>query len=179
MLQQYTYGNWNQKPTTHCIAIKPNDVQCSIYHVVLASVNHTLIARFMGPTWHTPGADRTQVGPMLAPWTLLSGYTSHETVSSDINQAMPMVGQESVSYILIGFVSKQPNAIRQIAIDLPGLPYIDLSYVDQRPYQLKHPTLSMRPIDEWIPWLCILHHWTSVVSFDKRAVFPWVFAISV
>ena len=30
------------------------------------------IARLMGPTWGTPGADRTQVGPMLAPWTLLS-----------------------------------------------------------------------------------------------------------
>ena len=27
----------------------------------------------MGPTWGPPGADRTQVGPMLAPWTLLSG----------------------------------------------------------------------------------------------------------
>ena len=28
---------------------------------------HTLIARFMGPTWGPSGADRTQVGPMLAP----------------------------------------------------------------------------------------------------------------
>ena len=27
----------------------------------------------MGPTWGPSGADRTQVGPMLAPWTLLSG----------------------------------------------------------------------------------------------------------
>ena len=34
-----------------------------------------LIARFMGPTWGPSGADRTQVGPMLAPWTLLSGTT--------------------------------------------------------------------------------------------------------
>ena len=33
----------------------------------------SLIARFMGPTWGTTGADRTQVGPMLASWTLLSG----------------------------------------------------------------------------------------------------------
>ena len=33
----------------------------------------TLIARFMGPTWGPSGADRAQVGPMLAPWTLLSG----------------------------------------------------------------------------------------------------------
>ena len=33
----------------------------------------SLIATFMGPTWGPSGADRTQVGPMLAPWTLLSG----------------------------------------------------------------------------------------------------------
>ena len=32
-----------------------------------------LIARFVGPTWGPSGADRTQVGPILAPWTLLSG----------------------------------------------------------------------------------------------------------
>ena len=34
---------------------------------------HCLIASFMGPTWVPSGADRTQVGPMLPPWTLLSG----------------------------------------------------------------------------------------------------------
>ena len=32
----------------------------------------SLLASFMGPTWGLSGADRTQVGPMLAPWTLLS-----------------------------------------------------------------------------------------------------------
>ena len=34
---------------------------------------YSLIARFMGPTWGPSWADRTQVGPMLAPWILLSG----------------------------------------------------------------------------------------------------------
>ena len=33
------------------------------------------IARFMGITLGSSGADRTQVGPMLAPWTLLSGLS--------------------------------------------------------------------------------------------------------
>ena len=37
-------------------------------------VKSTLIARFMGPTWGPSGAGRTQVDPMLAPWTLPSGY---------------------------------------------------------------------------------------------------------
>ena len=34
--------------------------------------NSSQIARFIWPTWGPSGADRTQVGPMLAPWTLLS-----------------------------------------------------------------------------------------------------------
>ena len=32
-----------------------------------------LITRFMGQTWGPSGTDRPQVGPMLAPWPLLSG----------------------------------------------------------------------------------------------------------
>ena len=44
----------------------------SIYGLAKSS----LITRFKGPTWGPPGADRTQVGPMLAPWTLLSGLAS-------------------------------------------------------------------------------------------------------
>ena len=39
----------------------------------------SLIARFMGPTWGPSGADRTQAGPMLAPWTLLSGMLPPDT----------------------------------------------------------------------------------------------------
>ena len=38
------------------------------------SCSPILMARLMWPTWGPSGADRTQVGPMLAPWTLLSGY---------------------------------------------------------------------------------------------------------
>ena len=51
--------------------------------VHLGCVTHTgnnmlsLIARFMGPTWGPSGADRIQVGPMLAPWPLLSGLFRH------------------------------------------------------------------------------------------------------
>ena len=33
----------------------------------------THIAKFIGPTWGPPGSCRPQLGPMLAPWTLLSG----------------------------------------------------------------------------------------------------------
>ena len=33
----------------------------------------SLIVRFMGPKWGPSEADKTQIGPMLAPWTLLYG----------------------------------------------------------------------------------------------------------
>ena len=33
------------------------------------------VAKFMGPTWGPTGSCRPQMGPMLAPWTLLSGLT--------------------------------------------------------------------------------------------------------
>ena len=40
----------------------------------LSSSNEwSLRARFLGPTWGPSGTDRTQVGTMLAPWTLLPG----------------------------------------------------------------------------------------------------------
>ena len=43
-----------------------------------------LIARFMGPTWGPSGADKTQVGPLLAPWTLLSESPVRERYGMDL-----------------------------------------------------------------------------------------------
>ena len=34
----------------------------------------TQIAKFMGPSWGPPGSCRPQMGPILVPWTLQSGY---------------------------------------------------------------------------------------------------------
>ena len=50
----------------------------------------TLIARFMGSTWGPSGAGRTQVGPMLAPWTLLSGYIPRYHPWADRTHVGPM-----------------------------------------------------------------------------------------
>ena len=40
----------------------------------------SLLTRFMGPPWGPAGVDRTQVGPILAPWTLLSGTYAYSLV---------------------------------------------------------------------------------------------------
>ena len=42
-------------------------------YIFQASPCHSILAKFMGPTWGPPGSCRPQMGPMLAPWTLLSG----------------------------------------------------------------------------------------------------------
>ena len=57
----------------------------------------SLIARFMGPAWCPPGSFRPQMGPMLAPWTLLSGLPMW-----DPN------GRPVVSYSLIYMRSRHP-----------------------------------------------------------------------
>ena len=40
------------------------------------NIRSAQIAKFMGPTWGAPGSCRPQMGPMLVPWTLLSGWVS-------------------------------------------------------------------------------------------------------
>ena len=40
---------------------------------IMAKTLNTQIAKFIGPTWVPPGSCRPQMGPVLAPWTLLSG----------------------------------------------------------------------------------------------------------
>ena len=37
-------------------------------------LNYTQMAKFIGPTWGPPGSCQPQMGPIMAPWTLLSGY---------------------------------------------------------------------------------------------------------
>ena len=56
----------------HC-EIVSQTLFCALDGMVAPMGIMALIGRFIGPAWGPSGADRTQVGPMLAPWTLLSG----------------------------------------------------------------------------------------------------------
>ena len=69
---------WFLAPPGHHKAWYPIEWTGIMFLVFHEQSLHPPIARFMGPTWGPSGADRTQVGPMLAPWTLLSGiYMQH------------------------------------------------------------------------------------------------------
>ena len=64
----------------------------------------SLIARFMGPSWGPSGADRTQVGPMSAPWTLLSGMMLFDAwvhLGSPGNATSDVQWRKTLNYKLI------------------------------------------------------------------------------
>ena len=89
----------------------------------LTITNTHQIARFMGPTWGPSGADRTQVGPMLAPWTLLSGTpTTIHTVEPLYNRVFffSKIGSQKTLYISpvrarcgMSFVSLWPDLYQE------------------------------------------------------------------
>ena len=54
----------------------------------------TLITRFTWPTWGQSGADSTQVGPMLAPWTLLSGQFVRAITDHVFKLGLPNLDQQ-------------------------------------------------------------------------------------
>ena len=94
---------------------------------------------------------------------LIAPYISHEMGISNVNQSTQAAGQEiSVIYIHIVFVSKQTNAITQIAIDLSALPYIDLPSGDRHPYPLNTSFPTALPKSE----PSFPRHKPSVVSFN-------------
>ena len=57
-----------------------------------------LIAKFMGPSWGPPGAARTQVGPMLVTWTLLS-RTLHTYSIATVKWTIIDIGRAGNSFI--------------------------------------------------------------------------------
>ena len=66
------------------------------------------IAKFMGPTWGPPGSCRPQMGPMLAPWTLLSGMLPQIRASYGVTRSphyndviMTTIASEITSFTVV------------------------------------------------------------------------------
>ena len=62
----------------------------------------------MGPTWGPPGPCRTQMSPMLAPWTLLSGYTCPPScvIVHTITLLLGVLGEASFTYTTVRSCTK-------------------------------------------------------------------------
>ena len=78
------------------------------------SSSSPLIARFMGPTWDPSGADRTQVGPMLAPWTLLSGSSHCNSFARAWNDSNEL---QRLNY-MIGYQDSCPSNDHQVTCSI-------------------------------------------------------------
>ena len=94
---------------------------------------HSLIARFMGPTWGPSGAGRAQVGPMLVPRTLLSGLGKECLPQQNLN----------VNALLNGKTSSFQSAFCTL---LYMRPYVRASVSNQ---EKNESSLSL---------LCFVHH---------------------
>ena len=67
-------GNYAQPMCRFILCISASHyLDMDIYILGCEHANIPQIAKFMGPTWDPPGSCRPQLGPMLAPLTLLSG----------------------------------------------------------------------------------------------------------
>ena len=78
-------ATWRMRKGHHKVALI---LYLIVEHQFCNPLAITLITRFVGPTCDPPGADRTQVGPMLAPWTLLSGKFSMKYYNDAIMSAV-------------------------------------------------------------------------------------------
>ena len=62
--------------------------------------------KFIGPTWGPSGADRTKVGTMLAPWTLLSG----------------------VIISMLSIMNQSPSLLQKCLINMPAIVCFHMSF---------------------------------------------------
>ena len=87
---------------------------------IMMTMLTSLIERFLGPTWGPSGADRTQVGPMLAPWTLLCGYNaiSHHMLNHILNLVLISCPDYTwFCLILKSFLRQSPKSFLSFELD--------------------------------------------------------------
>ena len=77
VMKDRCYRKRNPLVAVHVLLTHCGFVSCKIWSILFSvpKMNYSQIAKFMGPTWGPPGSYRPQMGPILAPWTLLSGLS--------------------------------------------------------------------------------------------------------
>ena len=73
ILQKRYNSIWIQTSPTFVFMAPIDDESALVKLMAWCWMENTQITKFMGPTWGPPGSCRSQMGPMLAPWTFLSG----------------------------------------------------------------------------------------------------------
>ena len=76
------FWHWLQQPGEDINTA--NDIILKFGNFPMHDCQIPQIEMFTWPTWGLPGADRAQVGPILVPWTLLSGTIHGSSLSDNI-----------------------------------------------------------------------------------------------
>ena len=124
------------------------------------------ITKFMGPTWGPPGSCRSQMGPMLAPWTLLhvSGlaYIEAET------QRLPFCRR----HFQLFFFNENVSISIKVSLDYVPKAPIDskwtlaqiMAWGRTSDKQLSESTVTYR-----VHWR-VTRQWVNIISDDKPSL---------
>ena len=110
----------------------------------------------MGPIWGPSGADRTQVGPMLAPWTLQSGTITNITPPSHVDC---MINKSVVIRIVIGYpvyqsITYDPRTVNSL---VPG----EVAVISKEQSLITYYRISLRSLRALLEFLTD-HFWLWV-----------------
>ena len=149
----------------------------------------SLVARFMGPTWGTPGADRTQVGPMLPHelcslgciWTAIIDYTQWRlTTIVIVIVYLPLYQNNNVNKMLIKahvmalwevlfFIMRQSANFKILLVNVIHVPSWELNgnRLSQRVYHGNHKGSSIFYVtrnDGRLQWLANVQDYMYVCA---------------
>ena len=122
------------------------------------------IAKFMGPTWGPSGSCRPQIGPMLTPWTLLSGFVS----TFRLNQNGRYFAHDRFKSILL---AENVNFHTEITLNFGNdfkqnmAPWLSMSYAI--PLVTMNQTFGkvITYSSAWVIWLFFKHyHWNGNIK---------------
>ena len=147
----------------------------------------TLRARFMGPTWGPPGACRPQVGPMLAPWILLSGKpqpdkilmitspTAHMCISSTqqvyhSHNVLAWKSMRTLSTLLVLLCRDATWMLCTGGLIMHGLPFFELTQTLNLGCLALYTICITKYHDDVIKWKHFLCYWPFVLGIHQSPV---------
>ena len=117
----------------------------------------------MGPTWGPSGTDRTQVGPMLAPWTLLCGsqdFVYNICQCNFLKENVCIFMEISLKFVCKGPVDRKSVLVKDKLLPKPVMTQFNGTYSQYIPrnipmgqallYFVKSPWII------WVNWPCEL-----------------------
>ena len=152
----------------------------------------------MGPTWGPFGANRTQVDPMLAPWTLLSGmpyifYLPNSVAVYDIMRVIyktilliicswnpphwrqgPVKPVHSVPQLLMNFPRKEPEQIRNHVISLVYPEYSNLNPSHHSPSAVTNGPHQIHDMNIHFSCCSIAIKWVVTYNLNLKQKCAWL-----